>query len=280
MKISVRPAVESDKLSALRVESLSTPKLQYLKRMWNDFTAAPEQPLFVAEVDGVIAGIGKFTILYDNSAWLETLRVDPEYQGQGFGKAIYKSYLAQAAKLNINKVRMYTGVNNAASAGLASINGFTLAGQYSGADLCLKDRVVASSHGPNFVSVSTERAVRLLQPLEKKWESFMIMNRTFYKMNESLYRAWAQAGFVYYDQDTESIIILGYRFMPERGLQIAIYHGDAEACFSFAVNRALKSGIDKLSIMLPPALLIEKDELTDYGFELQKSDCIVMERRG
>lgn len=73
----------------------------------------------VAEVDGKIVGIGKLTLLYDGSAWLETLRVDPAYQGNGVGKAIYRRYLEEAAELNAPALRMYTGVKNAVSAGLA-----------------------------------------------------------------------------------------------------------------------------------------------------------------
>jgi len=44
----------------------------------------------VEELEGKIMGCGKYSILPDGSAWLETLRVVPEAQGLGLGKRLYE----------------------------------------------------------------------------------------------------------------------------------------------------------------------------------------------
>ena len=68
----------------------------------------------------------------DGSVWLEALRVSPEVQGQGVGKRFYQRF--ELAKLrSVNTMRMYTGVNNAKSKGLAEQFGFHIAAAYSGA---------------------------------------------------------------------------------------------------------------------------------------------------
>lgn len=274
MKINVRPATEKDKQQAIYVESKATPNLRYVERMWTDFTSNLKEPLYVAEINGKIVGIGKFTVLPDNSAWLETLRVDKDYQGLGVGKAIYNYYLQQAQILKVNAIRMYTGVNNAASAGLAKLNGFTLAGEFAGADYVLTGAEI--NNNVFFQKANYQKTVELLSPLEKKWNSFLILNRTFYKMNKDLYRYLSKMGFVYFNNS--DLLVVGARFMPERALQFALYEGNATNCFNFAVNKAKETGVNKINIMLPPNLNKELNELHRYGFKPISSNCIVMER--
>ena len=82
-----------------------------------------------------MAGTGKFTLLYDGSAWLETLRVDPKYQGLGVGKEIYKYYYIKAKEHGCKLMAMYTGISNAVSAGLASRFNFTKTQDFRGYNL-------------------------------------------------------------------------------------------------------------------------------------------------
>lgn len=276
MHITVRKAVDADKQEACVVEGKSTPRLRYLERMWNDFINDPTGPLFLADVEGKIAGLGKITQLYDGSGWLETLRVDPTYQRQGVGKAIYQAYLEHAKIQNMHTLRMYTGLKNLASAGLARYSGFSLAGQYSGADLDVVSKEMPLAVAP-FKRVKSEQACGLLQALADGWENFMVFNRTFYKMNQALYKGLAQDGMVYYDDNGQNVLTLGARFMPERGLHIGIIKGDVKTCLDFALVKAKEAGVSTLSIMFPPARMDIKEALISYGFTMQKSDCIIME---
>ncbi|MFP4456322.1 MAG: GNAT family N-acetyltransferase [Clostridia bacterium] len=279
MDIYVRQAKQSDREEAVYVESQSTPNLRYLDRMWDRFTESVDEPLFIAFYKGEMAGVGKLSILYDGSAWLETLRVDKKFQGKGVGKAIYKSYLSHAKNLDLYALRMYTGVNNAASAGLARINGFKLAGQYSGADLSLESYTVTKDI-PAFEKVTNQRfANDLLLPLGKKWGNSLVLNRTFYPYNESLINGLVADGLVYYHKESESTVVLGSRFMPERGLNIGIMSGDYNKCIKFASYYTYLIGLPKLTIMWPPELVEVKNELLENNFTMQPSDCIVMERK-
>jgi RimJ/RimL family protein N-acetyltransferase len=279
MDIYVRVAKQNDKEKAIYVEGQSTPNLRYLERMWDDFTQSVDEPLFIAFYKGEMAGLGKLSILYDGTAWLETLRVDKKFQGRGVGKAIYKSYLDHAKKMKLPQLRMYTGVNNAASAGLARINGFELVGQYSGADLDLS-KYIPKKDVPAFTKVTNhEVANKLLMPLANKWEGSMVLNRTFYPYNEALINGLVSDGLVYYHKESNSVIVLGARFMPERGMNIGILHGDYDLCLDFASYYTYLLGLDKLTIMYPPKLEEIRTVLEKHNFKMQPSDCIVMERK-
>ena len=86
----------------------------------------------------------KLTVLPDGSAWLEALRVAPFAQGKGVGKQFYQHFFTVARERGIPSMRMYTGVRNAVSKGLAERFGFRLAATYRGAsreEMCIRDRV-------------------------------------------------------------------------------------------------------------------------------------------
>lgn len=74
--------------------------------------------------------MGKLTVLFDGSAWLELLRVHPDFQRKGVGRAIYQRYFEQIKALGCPAARMYTGVSNKASAGLAEQFGLKRRAQF------------------------------------------------------------------------------------------------------------------------------------------------------
>jgi RimJ/RimL family protein N-acetyltransferase len=278
MSIYVRQAKYSDKEKAVYVEGQSTPNLRYLSRMWDSFVESVDEPLFIAFYEGEMAGVGKLSILYDGSAWLETLRVDKKFQGRGIGKAIYKAYLDHAKKLGISELRMYTNHKNAASAGLAKINGFSLAGQYSGADLNMTNYIPPNEIAAFEKITDNSLAYELLEPLGKKWDNHMIFNRTFYPFNKSLVHGLTCDASVYYHKHSESVLVYGARFMPDRGMNIGMFSGNSDLCLDFAAYMTYMQDLPKLSIMFPPQLDDVKSALLKKGYTMQPEDCIVMER--
>lgn len=277
MSIYVRQAKESDRAKAIYVESQSTPNLRYIDRMWDDFTGSVDEPLFIAFYEGEMAGLGKLSILYDGSAWLETLRVDKKFQKKGVGKAIYKAYLKHAKNLGLYALKMYTGVNNAASKGLASIYGFELAGQYSGADLYMESFKIPRKIAAFKRVTDNKLAEELLLPLAKKWGYHLVLNRTFHSYNKTLIKGLVSDNMVYYHKESNSVMVYGARFMPERGMNIGIMSGDYSLCLDFASYYTYLNNLPKLSIMWPPSLLGVKEAVVEKDFTIQPSDCIVME---
>jgi len=275
LEISLRRAEQEDREKVIEVESKSTPNLSYVPDVWEMFTSATIGEFSVAEIEGEIIACGNQSILPDGSAWLETLRVIPERQGLGAGKKFYERWLKHAEKLGVNTLRMYTGVRNVRSKGLAERYGFHLAETFRGASHSIQPEKA----GGFFQLVSDqERARELLEPLSGTWHDFHVMNRTFYKHSHKLYRYLVEKEMVYEDPVTESVVTLGARFKSYDALHIGVYGGDVNACLGYAMKLGVERGASRLNCDFPSkALNIDKD-LSGFGFKISPSEFIVMER--
>jgi len=273
--ITVRRARRDDLAAINIVEAGSTPGLRYVARVFDDFVSDEVGEFSVAEIDGQVVACGKFTVMPDHSAWLETLRVLPAYQGRGAGKRLYERFFEVARREGVTTMRMYTGVTNLVSKGLAERFGFRLAGTFRGAWLPLEAAV-----GPAlaFVPVTDPaRATALLMPHAPRWTGFVVMNRTFYALTPILCADFARAGRVFEERASASVVVLGARFMPEQALHIGMYAGDTRACLDFAAHLGVTRGASRVSCLFPPAAADIQAELTERGYRLESADFIVME---
>ena len=273
--ITVRQARRDDLDAINIVEAGSTPGLRYVARVFDDFVSDEVGEFSVAEIDGQVVACGKFTVMPDHSAWLETLRVLPAYQGRGAGKRLYERFFEVARREGVTTMRMYTGVTNLVSKGLAERFGFRLAGTFRGAWLPLEAAV-----GPAlaFVPVTDPaRATALLMPHAPRWTGFVVMNRTFYALTPILCADFVRAGWVFEERASGSVVVLGARFMPEQALHIGLYAGDPRACLDFAAHLGVTRGASRVSCLFPPAAADIQAELTERGYRLESADFIVME---
>ena len=278
MTIVIRKARPEDRERVIWVESKATPGLRYVSRVWDLFLGDQVGDWSVAELDGQIVGCGKYTILPDGSAWLETLRVIPDKQRLGVGKRLYEHWLALARSQAVKAVRMYTGTGNLASKGLAERFGLRVAGVYKEARRPCDDPVSASAGRFTPVRDPAE-AVALLMPLGDRWGRHLVMNRTFYEFTPALCGYLAKAGMVYADPSAGSVVTLGARFMPEDALHLGVMAGDLRACLDFATITAAARKAGRLNIQYPPTAQDVREALTTYGFTIQAADFIVMEVR-
>ncbi len=273
MNIVVRRARPEDREKALWVESKSTPTLRYLPYVFDMFVDDRVGEFSVVELDGEIAACGKYTIVPDGSAWLETLRVIPEKQGLGLGKRIYEHWFELARAHGVSAMRMYTGITNIVSSGLAERYGLTLQGTFKGATLPV--HASAGKEG-GFVPVpDPKEATDILMPLEDDWMSWLVMNRTFYRLSPALCEDMAKRGMVYRDQKTDSVVTLGARFMPEQVLHIGIWGGDPDTCLRFAIWKAAERGVHLLSCYHEVTAIKMGKELARNSFKFDASEYIV-----
>lgn len=278
MELKVRKMTWADLDRACEVETASIKGVKYLRAVADEFINDSVGELGVVELDGKIVGVGKYTILYDGGAWLETLRVDPEYQGRGVGKAFYNRFFELANQQGVNRMGMYTGLTNVVSKGLALRYGFQVTGTYRGANLAISGQEAVSEEvAKDFRLLSEEEAVEKMAVMAEAWEGHMVMNRTFYPMNDGLYRGLARDKKVYYDDKGDNLVVLGARFMPESALHIGLYRGDAKKIFEFVKFEAVRRHVPKVTIMFPPNAHKTQEEVLSAGFVLEAGDCIVCE---
>ena len=273
MKIMVRRARPEDREKALWVESKSTPNLRYLPYVFDMFVDDRVGEFSVVELDGEIAACGKYTIVPDGSAWLETLRVIPEKQGLGLGKALYEHWFELARAQGVRAMRMYTGIDNVVSSGLADRYGLTLQGTFKGATLPVH---AGTGERGGFVPVpDPKEATDLLMPLEGDWMGWLVMNRTFYRLSPALCADMAKRGMVHMDHKTGSVVAIGARFMPEHTMHVGIWGGDPDACLRFAHWKAAERGVPQLNCYHEATATKIGKELARNSFKFDTSDYIV-----
>jgi len=272
MDFTIKLATYEDMAEAVRVERETMGDYVYLEDAWHYFNSLGGGLVCVSH-DEKMVGIGRFSVLPDGSGWLETLRVTPEYQRQGAGRAIYQKYVELAQLHSCPSMAMFTGVNNVASSALAEIFGLKTVAQHRGYHLTTLEG--GKPHG--FVHAGWQRAVELILPMRTEYNDYMTFNRTFYHINEANAKQFAIEGKVFEDRNSGSFIVCGARFQHQAALHIAMMGGDYDKCIDFAVNYAKAQGLNKLSCTY--AIENEKLEaaLKARGFAAEKSDLITKE---
>lgn len=274
MQITTRAFQIEDLPACLQVEAEAVPSNHYFKDVLDYFTTTKGE-LTLGLADGQIAGFGKLTVLFDGSAWLELLRVAPQFQRKGVGAHIYKRYMAQIQDLNCPGAAMYTGVRNVASAALAEKNGFRRGQEFRGMSLDVSAAPAPAAAEMSLVQ-DKERACRLLNPLTEQCGGRLSINHTFYRMNESTYGGFVSNGWVF--ENPDSTLVMGARFQPAKALYIAALAGDKQQALNFAVAQAKSRGVPKITAHFPPADSAMEEFYRQNGFTLDPSDDVVMER--
>jgi len=273
-EIVLRRARPEDLDKVIWVESLSTPNLSYVPHVWDMFLGDEEGDWTVAEIEGEVVGCGKYTVLPDGSAWLETLRVVPQRQGLGVGKRLYEHWLKLSREKGVKTMRMYTGVRNVVSKGLATRYRLEVAETFRGTLIKTPQKAEAEH---SFRQIKDPmKATELLMRHREAWGGWLVMNRTFYRLSPVLCAHLAERGMVYTDPATGSVVAMGARFMPRHGLHIGLFAGDAEACLGFAAQKAAEGSVEKLHCLFPSHIPGVEDALTGFGFRLEPADFLVM----
>ncbi len=271
MDIITRAAQPQDRLSCVWIESGAMPSITYIDEVWPVFTAPGNGELTVALVDGDPCGMGKLTVLYGGYGWLESLRVHPDYQNMGLGKAIYRRYMQQMTEMNLSAVGMYTGIDNTHSRHLAELYGLSVSGEFS------EYRIAARSDAVNpngFTAIAPEEAEEIFAPLYSTMGEFITVNRTFYPVRPGLAERFAQNGWAFRCGDT--IVLAGSRFQPYKLLHLPYVHGDWELAARFAHSEALRTSAAQISAIRPLGMWHELPQLKQAGFAKTDEDFITM----
>ncbi len=272
MEIVLRKAKPEDREKVAWVESLSTPNLRYTPFVYDEFLSDGGE-FSVEELDGELVACGKYTPLPDGSAWIETLRVIPAKQGLGLGKRLYDHWIELAETQKVKALRMYTGVTNVVSAGLAERYGLTLQGTFKGNTIPAKP---GDGKPGGFKQVTDgKKAAKLLMPLKDDWADWLVMNRTFYRFSPAIFEWMTAKGMVYEDAKTGSVVTAGARFMPHQALHVGVWGGDADACIAFAKWKAAEKGIPTVSCFHEVTKPEIGKALTRNGFKVDAAEQIV-----
>lgn len=264
MEVTVRRLRPSELEEAVRVEESAIKGFGYLRDTAELFFSDEVGAMLGAFKGEELVGIAKYTVLPDRTAWLETLRVAPEHQRQGVGTRLYEEFVSLSRSLGIETAAMYTGLRNVPSAALARKFGLDTAGKYREFQLSLDG--VTPPEAETFEPVGEAEACALLAPLAERYEGYAVLNRTFMRMNDDVFRAFAREGKVLVNCESGSVMVFGNRFLERRSVQIAVMAGDLCACMDYAVKTGLERGVPQVVATAPLDDEAMQSVLADYGF--------------
>ena len=84
----------------------------YIEHVWDEWLVDSQGELFVAVTDGQPTGVAHLRMVNATDAWLEGLRVDPNYRQQGIAKALNVAMLEGAMRRGATIARLVTESTN------------------------------------------------------------------------------------------------------------------------------------------------------------------------
>ena len=262
MEIDVREIIDTDRERCVWIEKAALPNVIYIDDVWEYFTSKADGVFLAVEKAHELGGFGKLTRLFADVGWLETIRIHPDYQGQGLGNALYKEYLVKARELGFKKLGLYTEAWNVRSENLAKKYGFIKKGNF--ADY-RKDVDQNRSHEGSFKAIENN-AEAIISKHYERMNEFCIINKTFFPAIPGLgwelsKRKWA------FTDDHGNLVIVGYRMQPQKTLFLAYYDGDIHEILNFVNHLGKQLGSAAISCIRNIAEQELIKELSDHGFK-------------
>jgi len=111
----IRPARSDDRPAMERICAHTWDGGDYIPEVWDDWLADERGVMIVGELDapgGQVVALQKITFQTPSQVWLEGMRVDPDYRGQGIAGRFLEYSLAYAGEHGARVVRLGTGDYN------------------------------------------------------------------------------------------------------------------------------------------------------------------------
>lgn len=245
------------------IEKKTMGNYTYVETAWNYFWNTPGSFLCVYNDENKMVGIAHLAILPDNSGWFEVLRVLPEYQNQGAGKALYEKAIELCKeKYHCVSLSMYTGRKNVRSSGLAEKYGLVNVYDFSEYNYAVTEK----KNNLGFHYVDWKRATQLALPLKEQYGDFVSVNRTWYRINEANIRMMADKAY-FYENDTGDFVCVGTRFQHGAKLFVLMLGGNYQNGLDFAVNLAYEKNIPLVTCTFTASNSKLDNALREYGFD-------------
>jgi len=136
-ELRIRQAQPEDQAALEAIASQIWDGNDYLPRVIGDWLNDPHDGFFVATLRDQVVGVTKITRLAEGEWWLEGLRIDPAFQGQGYARIMHHFAINHVRQHGTGIVRFSTGSTNDAVHRLAGETGFERVAVYApyGADV-------------------------------------------------------------------------------------------------------------------------------------------------
>src|SRR5947209_16351946 len=104
----IRPAQAEDHDAVLAFCAHTWEWGDYIDEVWDEWLHDANGLLLVATINGQPVGVAHLLMLNEMDAWLEGLRVDPNYRQRGIATALDQALLAEARRRRASNARLLT----------------------------------------------------------------------------------------------------------------------------------------------------------------------------
>jgi len=113
-ELTIRPARPDDRPAIEHICAHTWPDGDYVPYLWDQWLADEQGPLIVGEFDGRVVALNKITFQTPDQAWLQGMRVDPDFRRRGIAGQFLEYSLAYAREHGARVARLDTSVRNTA----------------------------------------------------------------------------------------------------------------------------------------------------------------------
>lgn len=290
MTLEVRPARPEDRDAVLAFCADTWDDGDYIEYVWDDWLKGERGVLLVGLLNGQPVGINHMAMVSEDEAWLEGMRVDPEYRRAGFGRVLTSRALVAAREQGASVARLITSSHNVASQAMIARFSFARVAEvvrYRGPALAPDDQVkpVALTHpSPDDFERIWEWLVQSnLAPLTGGLEYNGWQARA---LTEPLLRGYLTAGQVrlFEEWGTIAALAIPVASKSETGetptLEVRYIDGLADAIGRVALalrTEAAAEHCKRVELWLPN-LLILHDAMDGAGYERDDETMLVFAR--
>jgi len=124
--LTFRPvrADDKDRIIAFTFNTWGDNEDDYIKDVFDDWSADPHGEFTAAVLDEKVVGIAKLTDMGDDEWWFEGLRIDPAYRRRGIAARLSCYHVDLAKNLGGKVIRYMTGGSNVGSQAIGARAGF------------------------------------------------------------------------------------------------------------------------------------------------------------
>src|SRR5579863_287735 len=114
-KTEIRRARPEDRSAVLAFCASTWEWGDYIEYVWDEWLHDKQGALFVATVNGMPVGLAHMRMTSTTDAWLEGMRVDPNFRHRGISKALSEAMMVEAMGRGATAARLATESTNIAS---------------------------------------------------------------------------------------------------------------------------------------------------------------------
>ena len=259
----IRAARAGDREAVYRFSQHTWEWGDYIPLVWERWLTEADGRLLVTTVSGQPVALGHVVMAAPGEAWLEGLRVDPEYRQTGLATAMTRRLLKETGQLDATVVRLATLASNTAMCRLATGLGFRKIGS-----IVFYQADATSGKGKAAIKASLKDLPRLLAFLKgsdglSATAGLYSTAWRFHRLGADQLRRRLEQGMVRMTADGDgigaaAILEPGY---PHEGLVVSYVDGRSDALVALALalrTEATASEPARVSARLPELAYIQQ----------------------